>query len=58
MNNDLSERQKEILAAYELFEDDDISTERLLQMVADYCECEDVGEVVDALWADRNEDDE
>ena len=37
-----------ILASYELHDDDDISTERLLQMVADDCHC-DVSDVVDAL---------
>ncbi len=37
-----------ILASYELHDDDDISTERLLQMVADDCNC-DVSNVVDVL---------
>ena len=37
-----------ILASYELHDDDDISTERLLQIVADDCGC-DVADVVNAL---------
>lgn len=42
---------EQILAAYEMFEDaePDISTERLLQQVADSCRC-DVDRVVDALF--------
>lgn len=38
----------EILAVYEALDDDDISTERLLSMVADTCEC-DIDDVVEAL---------
>lgn len=40
----------QILNAYDMFEEDepDISTERLLQQTADFCEC-DVGDVADAL---------
>lgn len=45
MNKDKIDK---ILASYELHDDDDISTERLLQMVADDCHC-DVSDVVDAL---------
>jgi hypothetical protein len=41
-------RKNEILASYTLHDDDDISTERLLQMVCDDCHC-DVEEVIDAL---------
>lgn len=37
-----------ILASYELHDDDDISTEMLLAMVADDCGC-DVGDVCEAL---------
>ena len=43
----------EILMFYELFDDDDISTERLLSMTADAAGC-DVGDVVDALTAGYN----
>ena len=39
---------EEILAAYDMLDDDDISTERLIQMVADHCEVEYI-DVVDAL---------
>ena len=41
-------KQEEILAAYDMYDDDDISTERLLQMVADHCNV-DYSDVVDAL---------
>lgn len=37
-----------VLTSYELHDDDDISTERLLQMVADDCHC-DVSDVVSVL---------
>lgn len=37
-----------ILATYDLFDDDDISTERLLCLVADTCNC-DIDDVVDVL---------
>jgi len=40
----------EILMFYEMFDDGDISTERLLAMTADAAGC-DVGDVVDALTA-------
>lgn len=38
----------QILVSYELHDDDEISTERLLQMIADDCDC-DVSEVVEAI---------
>ena len=40
-----------IMGVYEMFDDDDISTERLLAMVADSCGC-DVDDVVEALVLD------
>lgn len=40
-----------ILLAYDMFNDDDISTERLLAMVCDQCKC-DVIDVIEALKAD------
>ena len=45
-------KQEEILVAYDMFDDDDISTERLLQMVADHCGV-DYSDVVDALASRR-----
>lgn len=42
-----------VLASYELHDDDDISTERLLQMVADDCHC-DVSDVVSVLAEESN----
>lgn len=41
-------KRDEIRAMWEVFDDDDISTERLLQMVADACKC-DIGDVVEAV---------
>lgn len=41
-------RRLEILGVYELFDDEDLSDEMLLQMVADICECE-IDEVLEAL---------
>ena len=38
----------EILAVYEMFDDDDVSTQTLLAMVADSCGC-DIDDVVEAL---------
>lgn len=38
----------EILETYEALDDDDVSTERLLCMVADICEC-DIDDVAEAL---------
>lgn len=43
-----SKKEKQILEAYDFWDDDDISTERLLAMVSDECDC-DVDEVVDVL---------
>lgn len=40
--------EEKILATYDLFDDDDISTERLLALVADDCDCE-VDEVLNVL---------
>lgn len=37
-----------ILASYELHDTDDVSDERLLQMVADDCNC-DISDVLDVL---------
>lgn len=44
-------KQLNILTAYDMFDDDDISTERLLAMVCDSCHCE-VDDVIDALVSD------
>lgn len=44
-----------VLAVYEMLDDDDISTQRLLMMVADTCDCE-VDDVVDALIYDGGTD--
>lgn len=44
-------RRLEILGVYELFDTEDVSNERLLQMVADTCECE-IDEVLEALKED------
>ena len=41
-------RKKKIVETYLAYDDDDISTERLLAMVCDTCHCE-VGEIIDAL---------
>lgn len=41
-------KRLEILGAYELLDTEDVSDERLLQMVADTCECE-IDEVLEAL---------
>ena len=41
-------RRLEILGAYELLDTEDVSDERLLQMVKDTCECE-IDEVLEAL---------
>ena len=46
----LTKRQKKILAAYEMFDDDDVSTERLFAMVEDYTGA-DAGEISAALYA-------
>ena len=42
------ELKQQILASYELHDTDDISTEILLQMVADDCDC-DIDDVIEAL---------
>ena len=41
-------RRKKIVETYLVYDDDDISTERLLAMVCDTCHCE-VEEIIDAL---------
>lgn len=41
-------RKKKIIETYLAYDDDDISTERLLAMVCDICHCE-VEEIIDAL---------
>ena len=46
----------EILMFYEMFDDDDISTERLLAMTADAAGCE-VDDVVSALAGEHAHDD-
>lgn len=46
----------EILMFYEMFDDDDISTERLLAMVADAAGC-DIDDVVSVLTGDYDSDD-
>lgn len=45
-------RRFEILGAYELLDTEDVSDERLLQMVADTCGCE-IDEVLEALKEDE-----
>lgn len=44
-------KQKRIVTAWDMFNDDDVSTERLLALTADYCACE-IDEVIEALVAD------
>jgi hypothetical protein len=44
-------KQLDILTTYDMLDDDDISTERLLAMVCDECHCE-VDDVIDALVSD------
>lgn len=41
-------KQLDILTTYDLLDDDDISTERLLALVCDECHC-DVDDVINAL---------
>ena len=53
-NNNPTKLQSEILSMYDLFDDEDVSTERLLCMVADACEC-DIDDVVDTLAIFRAE---
>ena len=45
-------RRLEILGAYELLDTEDVSDERLLQMVADICDCE-IDEALEALKEDE-----
>ena len=46
----MTKKQGEIVATYILFDDGDISTERLMAMVCDTCHC-DISDVIDALEA-------
>lgn len=46
--------KRRIIASYKLHDTDDISTERLLQIVADDCNCE-ISDVVEALRGDTDE---
>lgn len=48
MNRKPTLREQEILASYNFFDDEDVSTERLLALVCDDCDCE-VDEVVNVL---------
>lgn len=48
MNRKPTHREQEILASYNFFDDEDVSTERLLALVCDDCNCE-VDEVVNVL---------
>ena len=48
--------KERVKMAYEMFDDDDISTERLLAMVADYCHC-DVDAVIEVLAPDDDTED-
>ena len=48
---DKETKQLDILTTYDMLNDDDISTERLLAMVCDECHC-DVDDVIDALALD------
>lgn len=41
-------KQLDILTTYDMLDDDDISTERLLALVCDSCHCE-VDDVINAL---------
>lgn len=41
-------KERQIIASYNFFDEDDISTERLLALVCDDCDCE-VNEVVEVL---------
>ncbi len=41
-------KQLDILTTYDMLDDDDISTERLLALVCDECHC-DVDDVINAL---------
>jgi len=43
-----------IKAAWEMFDDDDTSTERLLQLVADACNCT-ISDVVDVMTEKSND---
>lgn len=46
----MTKRQNKIVAAWEFWDDDDCSTERLIALVCDACNCE-VEEVIEALKA-------
>ena len=53
-NNNPTKLQSQILSTYDIFDDDDISTETLLCLVADTCDC-DIDDVVDTLAIFRAE---
>ncbi len=44
----MTAKERQIYASYQFWDDDDISTERLLALVCDDCNC-DVGEVTDVV---------
>lgn len=44
----MTAKERQIIASYNFFDEDDISTERLLALVCDDCDCE-VDEVVETL---------
>lgn len=44
----MTAKERSIMASYNFWDDDDISTERLLALVCDECNCE-VDEVTDVL---------
>ncbi len=50
----MTDRQHEILGVYDMWDDDDISTERLLAMTCDSADCE-MEELTQAL-AEREEE--
>jgi hypothetical protein len=45
----LTPEEEQIIVVYTMFDDDDVSTERLLSMVADECQ-RDVSDVAEALY--------
>ena len=44
----MGRKKKRIIEAYLMFDDDDVSTERLLALICDACDCE-VDEVIQVL---------
>ena len=53
MSNKLTNKDKQILSVYEYWDNDDYSTEMLLQLVADTCNCS-ISDVVDTLIRSQN----